>query len=41
MDISKDNMIKSVSDAMLDNWGDTANGMLALIDEEGTDEDAV
>ena len=33
-DIAKDSMIKSVSDDMLDNCGDTANGMLAGIANE-------
>ena len=34
-DIWKDNMIKIVSDAILNDHGDATNGILTLIDEEG------
>ena len=40
-DMSKDNMIKSVSDAMLGIHGDTAIDVLALIDEEESDESLI
>ena len=36
-DITKDNMIKSVSDAMLGIHSDTASDILALINEEESD----
>ena len=39
--VSKDKMINSVSDAMINNYGDTTNGTLTLIDEDGIDEDAL
>ena len=32
--ITKDILIKSVCDVVLDNYGDTTNGMLAEIDDE-------
>ena len=41
VETSKNDMIKSVSGAILNNDGDTTNGILALIDEEGKDEDTV
>ena len=37
-DISKDDLIKITSDAMFNNYGDTTNGIISLIDEEGRDE---
>ena len=40
-DISKDGMIKNVSDTMLNNYGNANNGMLALVDEEERDEDLI
>lgn len=40
-DTSEDDIIKSVSGMFLNNYGDTTNGMISLIDEEMRDEDAV
>ena len=36
--VSKDDMIKNVSNVMLDVCGDTSNGVLALIEEEEMNE---
>ena len=37
-DISKDDMIKNISNVMLDVFGDTSNRVLALIEEEERNE---
>ena len=37
-DTSKDDIIKNISNVMLDVFGDTSNGVLALIEEEERNE---